>query len=96
MSSSINATRKATIIDMLMRPVMNNGMGLTSLEAAAQQIQQTTRDTYEWLFAEGVAPENVSLNLLELLVWKELFVLCGHGMFEIDFLYLMKLIVNVC
>ncbi|KAK0613191.1 hypothetical protein B0T14DRAFT_605778 [Immersiella caudata] len=77
-SPSTAESRKAAVTDWLKRPTLEGGLGPTSLEAVAKQIEQTKRDTFDWLFGDCIQPEKVSIDILDLLVCRELFFLCGN------------------
>jgi len=73
-----NPQRKAAVVAMMMRPVINNGLGCVSEANTESIIAGETANMCKWLLEGGFHPAGITAETFELLVWKEIFILCGR------------------
>ncbi|KAK4452028.1 hypothetical protein QBC34DRAFT_456974 [Podospora aff. communis PSN243] len=78
MASSLSAERKAILITMMLRPVLQGGMGTASEEAAIKELQTAETEVCDSLFQTGRSPDQVDAELVDLLVCKKIYVCCGR------------------
>lgn len=64
-------------IKMMIRPIMQRGMGLASEEAAHHQLRRTINEVSDWLFENGVAPHQICDQGFSMLIAKEIYGLCS-------------------
>jgi hypothetical protein len=87
MASSLCAERKAILIDMMLRPVLQGGMGIASQEAAIKELQDAEIEVCDSLFQTGRTPDHVDSELVDLLICKKIYICCGTFTISFWFYY---------
>lgn len=73
----MSSRRETQVVEMMRLPPDENGMGCKSDFDAFAEIEKRTTEVILLLHERGRPPNQVSTELIELLVWKKIFTRCG-------------------
>ncbi|KAK0611190.1 hypothetical protein B0T14DRAFT_323491 [Immersiella caudata] len=77
MASSLSEEHKTGLVEMMLRPVSQFGMGFSSEQGAVKELQKTEEEVCVSLFNTGRDYWDVSNEFVDLLVCKKVYVRCG-------------------